>query len=103
MKIPIVLLIVAVFALLRWRKAGLLAWALAWWIGFFVALRWGFTVPIPSSVIFIYMGIASLAIVAYVTSSTDRRAEVTEPVEGVVTVISREQAEGADYNLSPSR
>ena len=73
MKIWIVLLILAAFALLRWRKAGTLTWALAWWVGFFVALRWGFTVPIPSSVIFIYMGITTLAVLAYVTSSAERR------------------------------
>ena len=73
MKIPIVLAILAVFALLRFRKVGLLTWALAWWLGFFVAIRFGFAVPIPASVVIIYMGIASIALLAYVTSSADRR------------------------------
>jgi hypothetical protein len=30
-----------------------------WWIGIYVLLRFGFTAPIPSSVISIYMGIVS--------------------------------------------
>jgi hypothetical protein len=92
MKIPIVLLILLVFALLRWRKAGTLTWALAWWIGFFVAIRWGFSVPIPSSVIFIYMGIATLAVLAYVTSSADRRREVTEPIVRLIVEPSKRLA-----------
>ena len=92
MKILVVLLILAVFALLRWRKVGTLTWALAWWIGFFVAIRWGFSVPIPSSVIFIYMGIATLAVLAYVTSSADRRREVTEPIVRLIVEPSKRLA-----------
>jgi mono/diheme cytochrome c family protein len=56
MKLLVILPILAVFAFLLYRKANLLTWALAWWIGFFVAIRWGFSVPIPSSVVFLYMG-----------------------------------------------
>ena len=33
------------------RRTGLLLWAAAWWIGIYVLLRFGFTTPIPSSVI----------------------------------------------------
>jgi len=83
-KIPVILAILAVFALLRYRKAGLLAWALAWWLGFFVLVRFGFTVPIPSSVVMIYMGIASIALLAYVTSSTDRRGAVSGPIVDLI-------------------
>ena len=35
--------------------------------------RFGFTVPIPASVIILYMGIVTLALVAYVTSDRERR------------------------------
>jgi hypothetical protein len=84
MKIPVVLGILAVFALLRIRKAGLLSWALVWWLGFFVAIRFGFTVPIPASVVMMYMGIATLALMAYVTSSAGRRAEVSAPIVDLI-------------------
>ena len=73
-------------ALLRVRgAAGLLLWARAWWVGFYVALRFGFTVPIPASVVMLYMGIASLAILAYVTSSEERREEVSRPLVRIMT------------------
>jgi hypothetical protein len=65
MKILFVLAVAAVLAFLRFRRANLLTWALAWWVGIYVLLRFGFTAPIPSSVISIYMGIVSLALLAY--------------------------------------
>jgi mono/diheme cytochrome c family protein len=84
MNLPVVLAVLAVFALLRFRKTGLLAWALAWWLGFFIVIRFGFTVPIPASVVMLYMGIASLALVAYVTSSAERRAAVSGPITELI-------------------
>lgn len=84
MRITVVLAILAVFALLRFRKAPLLAWALAWWLGFFFAIRFGFTVPIPVSVVMLYMGICSIALLAYVTSSADRRQAVSGPIVDLI-------------------
>ena len=80
MKIPVVLAVLAVFGLLRFRRAGLLTWTIAWWAGIYVLLRFGFTAPIPSSVIFIYMAIATLSILAYVSSSAERRDEISGPL-----------------------
>jgi mono/diheme cytochrome c family protein len=85
MKIPIVLAVVAVFGLLRLRRASLLLWAGAWWVGLYVLLRFGFTAPIPASVVSIYMGIVSLAIMAYVSSSQDRRDAVVQPLVRFMT------------------
>ena len=85
MKILVVLAVVVVLGLLRWRRANLLIWAFAWWVGIFVVLRFGFTAPIPSSVISIYMGIVSLAILAYVSSSEPRREEVFRPLVRFMT------------------
>ena len=84
MRILVVAAILAVFALLRFRRANLLSWALAWWLGFFVAIRFGFTVPIPASVVMMYMGIASIALLAYVTSSADRRAAISGPIVDLI-------------------
>ena len=80
MKILVVLAVVAVFALLRVMRASLLLWAAAWLAGSYVLLRFGFTAPIPSSVVSIYMGIVTMAILAYVSSSEDRREAVSRPL-----------------------
>src|SRR4051812_14492813 len=85
MKITIVLVVVAVFALLRFRRASLLLWAGAWWVGIYVLLRFGFTAPIPASVVSLYMGIISIAILAYVSSSEERRDEVSGPLVRFMT------------------
>ena len=85
MNILVVLAVVAVFGLLRFRRANLLLWAGAWWVGIYVLLRFGFTIPIPASVISIYMGIVSLAILAYLSSSQERREEVSRPLVRFMT------------------
>ena len=51
MNILVVLAVAAVFGLLRFRRANLLAWAVAWWVGIYVLLRFGFTAPIPASIV----------------------------------------------------
>jgi mono/diheme cytochrome c family protein len=85
MNILVVLVVAAVLGLLRFRRANLLMWACAWWLGIYVLLRFGFTAPIPSSVISIYMGIASLAVLAYMSSSQQRRDEVSRPLVRFMT------------------
>jgi mono/diheme cytochrome c family protein len=80
MKLPVVLAAIAAFGVLRFLRANLLLWAIAWWVGTYVLLRFGFTTPIPASVISLYMGIVSIAILAYVSSSQERREEVSRPL-----------------------
>ena len=85
MNILVVLAVAAAFALLRFRRANLLLWAGAWWVGIYVLLRFGFTAPIPASVVSLYMGIVSIALLAYVSSSEERRDEVSRPLVRFMT------------------
>jgi mono/diheme cytochrome c family protein len=85
MKIPVLVAVLALFGLLRFRRASLLMWAGAWWVGIYVLLRFGFTAPIPSSVVSLYMGIVSIATLAYVSSSQERREEVSRPLVRFMT------------------
>jgi hypothetical protein len=85
MKIPVVLAILVVFAVLRFRRTGLLMWAGAWWVGIYILFRFGFTAPIPSTVVSMYMAIVTVAIMAYVSSSQDRRDEVSGPLVRFMT------------------
>ena len=85
MKIPVLLAVLVVFGLLRFRRTNLLMWAAAWWGGIYVLLRWGFTAPIPASVVSLYMGIISLGILAYMSSSQERREEVSRPLIRLMT------------------
>jgi len=85
MNIFVVLAVAVVFGLLRFRRANLLLWAVAWWAGIYVLLRFGFTAPIPASVVSLYMAIVSAAILAYVSSSQERREEVSRPLLQLMT------------------
>ena len=85
MKIPIVLGVVALLGVLRYMRAPLLLWAFAWWGGIFVLLRFGFVAPIPSSVVTIYMSIVTIAILAYISSSQERRDAVSGPLVRLMT------------------
>jgi hypothetical protein len=85
MNILVVVAVLAVFGLLRFRRANLLTWAIAWWVGIYVLLRFGFTAPIPASVVSLYMGIVSIAIFAYVSSSEERREEIVRPLVRFMT------------------
>lgn len=83
MKLLVILAIAAVMLVLRLiagRRMSMLAWAAAWWIASFALLRFGFEAPVPSSVLKIYMGIITLAIVAYVSSERARLEQVTRPL-----------------------
>jgi hypothetical protein len=85
MNIPVLVAVAVVLGLLRFRRTSLLMWAGAWWVGIYVLLRFGFSAPIPSSVITLYMGIVSLAIVAYVTSTQENRDEVSSTLITFIT------------------
>jgi mono/diheme cytochrome c family protein len=80
MNLFVVVALAVVFGLLRFRRASLLMWAAAWWIGIYVLLHFGFTTPIPSSVVSLYMGIVSIGLLAYVSSSPERREEISGPL-----------------------
>jgi hypothetical protein len=54
-------------------------------VGIYVLLRFGFTAPIPASVVSLYMGIVSIAILAYVSSSEERRDEISGPLVRFMT------------------
>jgi mono/diheme cytochrome c family protein len=79
--IPILLVLVA----LRVLRARTLLWIVALWIGMYVTLRFGFKTPIPQSAVHIYMSIASLALIAYSTSSRERARETYGPIFAFVT------------------
>ena len=85
MNLLVVLAVLAVFAVLRFRRTSLLTWGIAWWVGIYVLLRFGFTAPIPSSVVSLYMGIVTIAILAYLSSSEERRDDVSGPLVRFMT------------------
>jgi hypothetical protein len=85
MNLLVVIPLVLALLVLRLVRPSMLVWAGAWWVGMFVFLRFGFAVPLPLSVIKLFMGIVTLALVAYVTSDQKRLSEVREPLVAFLT------------------
>lgn len=80
----VILAVIAVMAVLRWRNAGILAWLAAWFFGILAVLKYGFTVPVPASVIRIYMGIVTLSLVVYVLADSRRVKDFWRPIAAFV-------------------
>jgi hypothetical protein len=80
LRLWVVLAAVALFVLLRLRRAGSFAWAVGCWAALYAFLRFAFVTPIPSSVIHLYMGIVTLALAAYVSSAARRREQFLAPL-----------------------
>jgi mono/diheme cytochrome c family protein len=81
--LPVVAGVIVLFLACHFLRARTFAWVMADLVGIYVLIRFGFVVPIPASVIALYMFITLLALTAYVTSSTRRREEFLEPLDAV--------------------
>jgi mono/diheme cytochrome c family protein len=77
---PVVLAVVALFAVLAWRRASTFTWAVGCWAGLLAFFSFGFVTPIPSSVVRLYMAITTLSLAAYVSSSEERRRAFAAPL-----------------------
>lgn len=70
---------------LRRFAPNALAWFVLWLVAIWAVLSFGFTAPVPDSVIKIYMGIATLALLAYLTSDRERVESARRPVVAFLT------------------
>ena len=66
-------------------KVGPLVWVVAWIAAIWVVLTFGFTVPVPASVQKLYLGIALLALLVYLTSDRERLERAKGPLVAFLT------------------
>jgi hypothetical protein len=62
-----------------------LAWLAAWWVAVWAVIDHGFAVPIPQSVVKLFLGIVTGALVVYATSDPRRLDEVRRPLGAFLT------------------
>ena len=82
----VVMAILAVMIVLIFftEKINMLVWLLAWWLALFAVVRWGFTIPVPMSVVRLYMMITTGSLFAYILADTERLKSVTEPLTAFI-------------------
>ncbi|HVS03371.1 MAG TPA: cytochrome c [Thermoanaerobaculia bacterium] len=83
----VVLPVVAALVLLRLLpvRVNPLLWIAAWWLALWVIFDFGFAVPIPASVVKLFMGIVTLAALAYLTADPQRLQEAKRPTLAFLT------------------
>jgi hypothetical protein len=64
---------------------GPLGWALAWAVSVWAVLELAFVVPVPRSVIHIYLGIVFVALLIYLTSDRERFERAQRPAVAFLT------------------
>lgn len=81
MNLLIVLIVLAglvAFWLIDWKVYRLndLVWLAIWWIALYVLFRYGIEPPLPTSIIGMFMGIVTLALLAYIAADQERLVAV---------------------------
>lgn len=71
MNISVILPIVGAMIALRFVRLNPLTWMFVWWVASYLALRYGIDPPLPSSIIGMFMGIITIALLAYLTASSE--------------------------------
>jgi mono/diheme cytochrome c family protein len=69
----------------RLLRVSPLMWLAAWWLAVWLAIDHGFEVPIPQSVVKLFMSIVTGALFLYATSDPQRLREVREPLFAFLT------------------
>lgn len=81
----VILVIVAALVVLSRMKLRMLTWLGVSWLAAFAFVRFGFEVPVPMSVVKLYMGIVSGALLAYIFSDRNRLDQVQGPLTAFLT------------------
>lgn len=71
MNLLVVISAIVVLFALRFTKLNILGWVIAWWLGLWVILKYGIDPPLPASIIGMFMSIITIALLAYLSASTD--------------------------------
>lgn len=70
----VIIAAIAGLIVLRFLKANSLAWFVGWWVALWVIFRFGVEPPLPSSIVGMFMGISTIALLAYLSAGSDRLA-----------------------------
>lgn len=71
MNYVVFLIVTIILIALRFTRLNILGWMIVWWFAIWAVLKFGIDPPLPSSIIGMFMGIITLALLAYLTASTE--------------------------------
>ncbi|HEX9659261.1 MAG TPA: hypothetical protein VGA18_03135, partial [Rhodothermales bacterium] len=78
MNIVVLASVIAALVVIRFLKPNALIWLGVSWIALYVAFRYGIEPPLPSSIVVMFMGIVTIAALAFMTADSERMREVRQ-------------------------
>jgi mono/diheme cytochrome c family protein len=79
------LLTAAVMIALRFTRLKVLGWVFVWWAAIYVVLSYGIDPPLPTSVVFMFMGIMAIVLLTYLSANSDDLEQAKQTVVRFVT------------------
>ena len=80
MNLIVVLAVVVGMIALRFIRMNALLWMLVWWVGLYIIFRYSIQPPLPQSIVWMFMGIITIALLAFVSFDTDRLREARRSI-----------------------
>lgn len=73
------------FVLIRFVTLNRLAWIAVWWIGLYVFFNYGIAPPLPASIVGMFMGISTLALLAYLSADSEQLGKARHALVAFMT------------------
>ncbi len=70
MNVLVLVGVVVAMVTLRFLKPNMLGWLAAWWVAVYITVRFGIAPPLPSSIVGMFMGVVSMALLTYLFSNS---------------------------------
>lgn len=72
MNVLILIAVIVAMLALRFFRLGALIWLLVWWAGILIVLRYAIEPPLPMSIVSMFMGIITIALLAFLSADSGR-------------------------------
>ena len=80
MNFIILLAVIAAMIALRFVRLNPLLWLVVWWAGIFVVLRYAIEPPLPMSIVSMFMGIITIALLVFMSADSARLGEAKNSI-----------------------
>lgn len=81
----VVIPVILVMIVLRFTRLRALGWMFVWWAAIFVVLSYGIDPPLPGSLVFMFMGIVTIVLGAYLSANSEDLRTASETTKRFLT------------------
>jgi mono/diheme cytochrome c family protein len=81
----VVIPVIAIMFAFHFVKVNALGWFAIWWFGLFVIFSFGIDPPLPSSIVFMFMGIITIVLLAYLSANTENLKSAKKTLIAFIT------------------